>query len=65
MLELNKVSVIITALTERILEDRPELGNQDGAPCMPSGECGPMDTSCHPSDIPCEPDLICIPTILP
>ena len=65
MLELTKVSVIMNLIADTILAGRPEICVPLGTSCVPSGDCKPMDTSCLPAEMPCEPDLICTPTILP
>ena len=58
MLELTKVSVIMNLIADTIIAGRSEN-------CVPTGDCNPMDTSCLPAQLPCDPDLICTPTILP
>ena len=63
MLELIKVSFIINLIGD----DIPALGDtcMPARPCKPTGGCIPEDNGCFPGVIPCEPDLICTPTILP
>jgi hypothetical protein len=63
MLELLKVSFIMDALGDS-LPAVSDISSQE-KPCVPAGDCFPVEQGCFPADIPCEPDLICIPTILP
>lgn len=64
MLELTKVSIIMNIISDSI-------GGLTGdctpvtPPCGPTDDCQPMNAPCRPVVMPCEPDLICTPTILP
>lgn len=63
MLELLKVSFLVSLLGDA----RPTVGDicRPASPCKPTGYCLPYEQECFPEQIPCEPDMICTPTILP
>lgn len=65
MLELTKVSIIMNIVSDSINRLTTDECIPIDPPCGPTGDCQPMYAPCRPAVMPCEPDLICTPTILP